>query len=453
MLLFLILGAMTVLAIAFLVLSFLRRVEPPAPRQAHDLAVYRDQLRELEADVASGLMGGEQAGAARIEIERRILSAAAQDKGDTARRDDPWRTRIITAFVVAVTVPIAGGGIYLAYGSPELSNRVASVATQTPESAHADAGDETDMGTMIGRLSVRLAKNPDDIEGWILLARSHGFQGRFDLAVEALNNAIDRIGRQPDLIAALGEAMVSGSQGNVGPDAVALFKEILEHEPGHPAAHYYIGLAEARGARPREGLDRWIELAKSAPADAVWLPGLRQQITVLAGEIGADVSAELAAIPQPQTPTQAPLGPTAEDVAAAGDMSEADRTTMIRGMVERLAQRLEENPNDAEGWRRLARSYRVLGEDDKAREAMARAEAVTPDTPPPGPTADDIAAAGQMSAADRMEMIRGMVARLAEKLEENPNDADGWHRLARSYQVLGENEKAREAMKRAEALE
>ena len=446
MLLFLILGAMTALAIAFLVLPFLRRVEPPAPRQAHDLAVYRDQLRELEADVANGLMGGEQAKAARIEIERRILSAAAQIEGDMRPGTDPWRTRIIAAFVVAVTVPIAGGGIYLTFGSPELSDRVAPVATQTPESAHAAAGDETDMGTMIGRLSARLAKNPDDVEGWILLARSQGFQGRFDLAAEALNKAIDHVGRRPDLIAALGETMVTGAQGNVGPDAVALFKEVLEHEPGHPAAHYYIGLAEARGARPREGLDRWIRLAKSAPDDAVWLAGLRQQITVLAGEIGADVSAELAAMPQTQTPP----GPTAEDVAAAGDMSEADRATMIRSMVERLAQRLEENPNDAEGWRRLAQSYRVLGEDEKAREAMARADAATPATP--GPTADDIAAAGQMSAADRMKMIRGMVARLAEKLEENPNEADGWRRLARSYQVLGEDEKAREALKRAEAL-
>ena len=453
MVLFLILGAMTALAVAFLVLPFLRQAPSPPPRRAHDLAVYRDQLRELESDVTNGLMGEEQAKAARVEIERRILSAA--DKGEEAgtSQADPWRNRIIAAFLVATTVPIASGGVYLAFGSPELSVRPASTAQVE---AHAAQGDETDMGTMIQRLTARLAEEPDDVRGWVLLARSHGFQGRYDLAVQTLNEATARIGRRPDLVVALGESLVAAAEGNVGPDTAALFREVLEGQRDHPAAQYYVGLAEARGPRPREGLDRWLKLASSAPPDAVWLPGLRQQITVLAGEIDVDVSAELAAIPQPAA--SAP-GPSAEDVAAAREMSDVDRAAMIRAMVDRLAQRMEENPDDTDGWRRLARSYRVLGEDNKAREALVRAEAAERKSGPPrqatapGPNADDIAAAGEMSVADRMAMIRGMVERLAQRLEENPDNAEGWRRLAHSYQVLGEDEKAGKALERAQALE
>ena len=118
---------------------------------------------------------------------------------------------------------------------------------------------------------------------------------------------------------------------------------------------------------------------------------------------------------------------------------------------------LKENPNDAEGWRRLAQSYDVLGEHAKAAEARAKLESLGASSEtaaaPPGPTRDDVDAASRMTTDERSAMIRGMVDRLAARLEENPNDVDGWLRLGRSYGVLGEHEKAVEAMAKAAALE
>jgi len=70
----------------------------------------------------------------------------------------------------------------------------------------------------------------------------------------------------------------------------------------------------------------------------------------------------------------------------------------------------------------------------------------------PGPTREQMKAAGEMSPEDRMALIQSMVDRLAEKLEENPNDRMGWERLIRAYEVLGDTEKAEAAKARLEAL-
>ena len=108
----------------------------------------------------------------------------------------------------------------------------------------------------------------------------------------------------------------------------------------------------------------WLALAADTPADAAWRGDLEALIRQAAGML--DV--EPGVLPQRPSLADAPTGPTADDVAAAADMSPEERMEMIRGMVEGLAARLEENPDDAQGWRRLARSYAVLGEAEKAAE-------------------------------------------------------------------------------------
>src|SRR5262249_54859700 len=103
-------------------------------------------------------------------------------------------------------------------------------------------------------------------------------------------------------------------------------------------------------------------LLVDAPADAPW----RKIVAARLAEIGPD---EARASPK------TPAGPTAQDIAAAQSMSPEERMAMIRGMVERLAARLEQNPGDKEGWARLARAYEVLGDTDKAQAARSRAAA------------------------------------------------------------------------------
>ena len=153
---------------------------------------------------------------------------------------------------------------------------------------------------------------------------------------------------------------------------------------------------------------------------------------------------------------------------------------MIGGMIEGLAARLEENPREFDGWLRLIRAYAVIKQQDKAEAALANALAIFEKAPFPrqqllalgqelgltvpaasgdtvgaaarGPTAEQVDAAQQLSAEERTDMIESMVASLATRLEEEPNDIKGWIRLARSYDVLKRPIDTRDALARAAAL-
>jgi cytochrome c-type biogenesis protein CcmH len=129
-------------------------------------------------------------------------------------------------------------------------------------------------------------------------------------------------------------------------------------------------------------------------------------------------------------------------------------------MVKRLADRLAANPDDEQGWRMLARSYGVLGEADKAKDAQAKADELaakqsTGAQQPPSPPASAAPAPSQSLkgfAPSDQARIRTMVKRLADRLAANPDDEQGWRMLARSYGVLGETEKAKDAQAKADAL-
>ncbi|MFB3134375.1 MAG: hypothetical protein ACE1Y3_01430 [Rhodospirillales bacterium] len=141
----------------------------------------------------------------------------------------------------------------------------------------------------------------------------------------------------------------------------------------------------------RGALQEWVDLRVLSPPDAPWGPVLQQQIKTAARALGIDPATEepspgavaLAGArapfrgPAPGAPPAAtPAGPSRADREAAARMSDEERAAMIRSMVQRLADRLAENPGDREGWLRLARAYEVLGETEKAGEARARAEAL-----------------------------------------------------------------------------
>jgi cytochrome c-type biogenesis protein CcmH len=191
------------------------------------------------------------------------------------------------------------------------------------------------------------------------------------------------------VVAAYAEAMVLAEDGRLTPETTGLFQDVAEADPTNVQARYYIGLGLAQQGKTRDALQAWVDLKALAPADAPWLAMVDEQIENVRRElkISADtVKPSAAALelakrqpPAAQTPAAGgtpPRGPSAADVEAAGQMTDAERGKMIQAMVARLAERLKQNPDDLEGWQRLARAYQVLGETDKAKDAQARVEAL-----------------------------------------------------------------------------
>ena len=365
----LVVALLTALALAVVLVPPLRRHRRAAARADYDLAVYRDQLRELESDRARGLISERQVGAARIEVERRMLRAArAREAGGEARAGRTaavWRRRAV-AVGLGLGIPALAMGLYWTLGAPGLPSRPFAEIEQPARRVAA----AHDVQTAIDRLLTRLEADQASLDGWLLLGRSYVVMQRYHDAVDALRRAAVLSGAAPEIVAMLGEAMVWANDGVVVPDAVRAFRGVLEARPADPSARFHLALAQAQAGEVRQAYEMWLALAAETPADAPWRADLVTMIRQAADRLGVAV-ASIPSAPA-RDARDAPAGPTAEEMAAAAGMTPRDRMEMIRGMVEGLVARLERDPGDLEGWRRLARSYRVLGEDEKAARAARR---------------------------------------------------------------------------------
>jgi cytochrome c-type biogenesis protein CcmH len=342
MTLWLILALMTAAAIFAVLWPLSRRVPRPA---GSDVAVYRDQLDEIERDRAAGRIGSQEAEAARVEVSRRLIAAADAEAAPVV--SSPMRRRAV-ALAALVLLPLAAGTVYLALGSPKLPS-------QSREARRELSPDQRSIAELVARVEAHLEQNPNDGRGWEVLAPVYVRLGRYEDAVKARSNALRLLGASAEREADLGEALTGVANGIVTADAKAAFERALALDANEVKARYFLGLAAEQDGRPQEAAERWRNLLAGAPPGAPWTGFVRDSL--------ARVDAN----------APRPAGPSAADVAAAGDLSPEQRAEMVRGMVERLAERLRHEGSDVDGWLRLLRAYMVLGDRDKARAAAADA--------------------------------------------------------------------------------
>ena len=231
-------------------------------------------------------------------------------------------------------------------------------------------------------MAQRLQQNPDDLEGWLLLARSLTALERHGEAVTAWRQAVRLSGNDAENAGSLAESLVQSANGVVTPEARATLERVRAAEPFDPRALFYLGLAEAQAGNAAAALQMWTDLIAVSPANAPWLSTVRARIRQTAAEARIDpatIKPSADAARFAAAASQAPRGPSAADVEAMQRMPPEQRQQAIRGMVEGLAARLEAQPNDPEGWRRLGRAWRTLGERDKAKAAYAKAAELMPD--------------------------------------------------------------------------
>jgi cytochrome c-type biogenesis protein CcmH len=309
-----------------------------------EAAVYRDQLAEIDRDVAAGLIGVSEAEAARVEIGRRLLAAADEELGPPARANLGLRRG--SAILALVGLPIAAVTFYLAVGSPRLGDFPLAERTRT-----ADPSQPLD--NMVAQVEAHLEKNPSDGRGWTVLAPVLARLGRYDDAVRAYRNSITHAGDSAERRSDLGEALAGAAGGVVTAEAKAEFERAVAQSADDPKANYFLGLAAEQDGRKGDAATIWRGLLAKSPADAPWRPLLEAALARVGGSAAPALSNDA--------------------MAAAKDMNEDDRGAMIRGMVDRLATRLKQSGDDVEGWLRLVRAYLVMGERDKAASAVLEA--------------------------------------------------------------------------------
>jgi cytochrome c-type biogenesis protein CcmH len=412
------------------------------PRAAHDAQVFRDQLAEVERDLERGVLDAEQARAARIEISRRLLAAAAEQERTADHAPAPRMASLALALVLLAGAPLGGLAIYRAIGTPGLPDMPASARAIgiRPGQAVAEAQlrreappvppEAAEAVALVAQLEERLKGDNPDPQGLFLLARSYGQLQRFPEAWRTFRRLLDtRGGEAPAAIhVAMAEAMILSTAGYVSPEAEAALATALRREPANPVARYYMAAALAQTSQPAAALEMWAGLLRDSPADAPWVPSTEAQIADLVERTG---------LPRPA-------------VAAAPAPSLADQRRQLLTMVDAMRDRLVADGGTVEEWVQLVRSYAALGLGPQAEAARQVAlSALREDAE--ARAAFEATLAGAPMQETEPAPVRETIVALDARLRAEGGGAGAWLRLIAGWQALGEAQAAAEATAAARA--
>ncbi len=358
MILFWIIAGLLTLGAAVVLAAPLFDTRKLKSEDAFALEVYRDQLTELLRDEQRGLLSPDEAKAAQVEIERRIL---ALDEGKKFQPALPPSHRLTLA--MAVILPLAGFGFYLMLGAPHLPSQSA-MERLAEERKHTTPE--------IQKLEAKVAAEPSDPQGWIDLARAYFDIERAKDAADSFAKAMALGRNEPDVLRQYAHAAIMAQQGRVAADAQAALRRVLAADPTDPIARFFLGLARAQNQDVEGALTDWLALERDLPPEAPLRAMVTDNIDKAAQRLGKDPAKLRGSV------AAGPAGPTADELAAAAQMSPQERQAFIESMVERLAAKMEADPQNLDGWIRLAHAYAVLEKRQESRAAWAEAAKLAP---------------------------------------------------------------------------
>jgi len=338
-------AVLTAIAAIAVLLPYARARREAGDLGGSDAEVYKDQLSEIDKDLERGALSEAEAESARLEISRRLLKASDLPGQQEAPTSNPprWRPRLVlaTAFLV---VPLSALALYFSFGSPGMpDNPLAERLSATVENQ--------DVAILVARVENAVQENPDDARGWAILAPIYARQGRFFEARGAYQQLLRIEGDNAILFTDLGEVIVVENQGLVTEEAMQQFRAALDVEPSFPKARYYRALGLVQEGQLDQAREILIALRNDGGPDAPWT---------------ASVDALLADMP---SAVRVPA-PDTDAAEAIISLPEQERRAAIEGMVEGLAARLDDQPDDLAGWSQLVRSYVALGDRDAAERSL-----------------------------------------------------------------------------------
>ncbi|MGR3436375.1 MAG: c-type cytochrome biogenesis protein CcmI [Shimia sp.] len=366
----LVIGGLVGISTIYMVIDIKRRALP-LDRREGAMTIHTDQLAEVDAEEERGLITKEDANAARLEIERRILALDSAPPRALRNGSRKQVALLLVGFTTIVAVPL-----YLLLGSPGLESNPF-------EKRSAERAEEAEVAGLIDTVTKRLKSEPDggSIEGWTLLGQTYMGRGQYREAVDAFAEVADRPEADSSLLSRYAEALIAAESGIVTPRARTAIERALNLDETNPAATFYQALAIEQDGALAVARALLVERLQAAGGFEPWMETFVSNINRLGEQTGDDPIGLAEFAPM----MRAAPGPNDAAVAAANDMSDEERAAFIGSMVQGLADRLEEEPGDIEGWFRLIRAYAVLEDRDaleKAVEGARSAVFALPETDP-----------------------------------------------------------------------
>lgn len=336
---------MTLLVVAWLLYPLLRsKYTRGVSAERLNINIHRDQLKALEADLARGVISQQDFEATRDELQLRLLDDTENSDAPQANPSSSFWSAKRTAWVIGLATPVLALGIYLQLGEPAA---ISPVATATV--------DDQQIRQMVDTLATKLQANPDNPKGWAMLARSYKVMGRLEDAKKAFERAGDYVHTDPDVLLDYA-ALLGALNGNkLDGQAAQMINEVLKLSPDHPNGLMLSGISAYQQADYAGAVKQWEKLLGLLDPNSPDVQQIQANIddARAQGKLPSGDSTKLPPVP-------------------AGAANGSTTPEMINQMVERLANRLKDNPNDYPGWARLANAYKVQGKLDEAVQAFGK---------------------------------------------------------------------------------
>jgi cytochrome c-type biogenesis protein CcmH len=331
-----------------------------------DIAVYKDQLKEVASDEASGTLAAGDAESARSEIARRLLRTTTAAENASTPPRGRYRFATWTSVVTSIALPVASLALYLTYGTPGLPGD--PLSARLTESADVQKPND-----LVAKVEARLREHPEDGAGWSVIAPVYYAMGRYTDAATAYANAMKLVGETPERLQGFANARIRTENGIVPEDARKALERILVLAPDKKEPRIWLALAKEQDGKIAEAAADYRKLIDEAPTDAPWRKVIEARLASLTpgGEKkSATDNGEKSTSAEAATAPPSSSAPNASAVAA---MTPEERQAFITRMVDGLAARLKSDGSDSAGWLKLIRAYQVLGRRDDAMKALSDA--------------------------------------------------------------------------------
>lgn len=369
MLLWIIFAGLTAAALIAVLWPLLRRNKAEkTDGVSFDAAIFKDQISEIESELDSGLISKAEAEDARTEVSRRLLAATKRHDAKSGRQSLYENSKIAGLALVAafLLVPVTSSALYLVYGSPELSDQPLSARLSAPASGR-------NISSLVAKVEARLREHPQDGRGWEVIAPVYLRQQRFSDAADAFGRSLRILGETPQRLSDYGNALVLAQDGVVTEPARKVLQRAVSMDANMMRAWFWLAVAHEQDGDPDKAATAWRDLLNRSDANAPWREAVQNRLAAIERLTGSSKAASNEPMPQNKASDGVLKGPTRDEVAAASEMSAGDRAEMIGQMVAGLSNRLRNEGGNADEWKRLVRSYMVLGNKAEAQKALADA--------------------------------------------------------------------------------
>ena len=313
-------ASMSVIALLFAIVPLLRsRTDPGVSRQLLNTALIKEQLNELQADLEAGKLEPDAYQAARHDLERELLNdtATGTEAEPQAQRSGRWAIGVFGLLIPALAV-----FLYLQLGAAPLLERSARPpVAQKPaqEPAHS-------LQEMVQKLAARLAEDPDNAEGWVMLGRSYAALDRYQEAENAYAQARRIAGDHPQLLVDSADIMVMANGGRFTSEAAELLERALHVQPENAKGLWLMGHYEYQDEDFQSAVDYWQRAAAQLPPDSEDTRAIHQQIEqaesrLLAAGGSLAPAAETRTAPATDAATETRTAPAADAAATAVEVS------------------------------------------------------------------------------------------------------------------------------------